>query len=229
MILNMRLIRDDRTARAVIRDEALRLFAERGPDAVGVREIAAAAGVSPALVLHHWGSKDGLRAGVDDYVGAVLDQLLDVVTADLAVFGQEMHAADDETAVEQKPSERAASLAQAVLAHLPPTSPLPAYLRRLWLTGDPRGVALMRRWYDASRQLLAAMAAAGTARSGRRPDVRAAVLMANDLAVLLLRDGLQEVLGEDPLGQSGLAHWTDEVLDLYRHGLLLPRGSEDAS
>lgn len=36
-IMNMRSASDDRTAWAVIRDEALRLFAERGPDAVSVR------------------------------------------------------------------------------------------------------------------------------------------------------------------------------------------------
>ena len=46
----------DLTAKAVIRNTALRLFAERGPDGVSVREIAAAAGVSPALVIHHYGS-----------------------------------------------------------------------------------------------------------------------------------------------------------------------------
>jgi ABC-type multidrug transport system fused ATPase/permease subunit len=50
---------DDRTAWAVIRDEALRLFAGRGPDAVAVRQVAAAAGVSPGLVIHNFGSKGG--------------------------------------------------------------------------------------------------------------------------------------------------------------------------
>ena len=67
-MLNMGSVPDDRTARAVIRDEALRLFAGRGPDAVTVRQIAAAAGVSPGLVIHHFGSKDGLREAVDQYV-----------------------------------------------------------------------------------------------------------------------------------------------------------------
>ena len=43
----MRSAADDRTARAAIRDEALRLFAAQGPDAVTVRQVAAAAGVSP--------------------------------------------------------------------------------------------------------------------------------------------------------------------------------------
>ncbi len=48
------------TAREVVRDEGLRLFVAHGPDAVTVRQIAAAAGVSPALVVHHFGSKEGL-------------------------------------------------------------------------------------------------------------------------------------------------------------------------
>jgi AcrR family transcriptional regulator len=41
------------------------LFGEQG-FGVGVRAIAAAAGVSPGLVNHHFGSKDGLRKACDD-------------------------------------------------------------------------------------------------------------------------------------------------------------------
>jgi AcrR family transcriptional regulator len=63
--LNVRPVDNDLTARAAIRNATLRLFADRGPDAVSVRAIASEAGVSPALVLHHFGSKAGLREAVD--------------------------------------------------------------------------------------------------------------------------------------------------------------------
>ncbi len=65
------------TARVAVRNAALRLFAERGPDAVTVREIAAAAAVSPALVIHHFGSKEGLRAAVDERVAQAFDAMFD--------------------------------------------------------------------------------------------------------------------------------------------------------
>ncbi|MFT4200378.1 TetR family transcriptional regulator [Gordonia sp. (in: high G+C Gram-positive bacteria)] len=58
---------DDRTTRARLRDVAIDLFARRG-FATTVRAIADAAGVSPGLVIHHFGSKAGLRAECDEAV-----------------------------------------------------------------------------------------------------------------------------------------------------------------
>lgn len=43
----------------------MRLFAERGAAGVTIRQIAAEARVSRSLVIHHYGSKDGLKAAVD--------------------------------------------------------------------------------------------------------------------------------------------------------------------
>ena len=57
----------DRTTRARIRDAAIAVFGEQG-FSTGVRAVAAAAGVSPGLVNHHFGSKDGLRAECDAHV-----------------------------------------------------------------------------------------------------------------------------------------------------------------
>jgi len=63
----MRSVPEDRTAVARIRDAAIEQWGEHGFN-VGLRSIAEAAGVSAALVIHHFGSKDGLRKACDDYI-----------------------------------------------------------------------------------------------------------------------------------------------------------------
>lgn len=62
---------DDLSTRARIRDAAITTFGEQG-FGVGVRAIATAAGVSPGLVNHHFGSKDGLREACDEQVREVV-------------------------------------------------------------------------------------------------------------------------------------------------------------
>lgn len=47
-------------SRVAIRDAAVRLFAERGYAGTSVRDIAGDAGVDPALVIRHFGSKEQL-------------------------------------------------------------------------------------------------------------------------------------------------------------------------
>lgn len=198
-------LHDDRTARARIRDEALRLFAQRGPDAVTMRDIGAAAGVSPALLVRHYGSKDGLIEAVDNHVVGILETLL----TDLA------HAAG------------AAGLSEAALpglldglaTQLPPDSPIPAYLSRLLITDGHLGSALFARLFAISQDALHAMVAAGVASPGEDPAVRAAFLLVNDLAVLSLRTRLSEVLGVDPLSAAGARRWAGQVFAIYRGGL----------
>src|ERR1700760_4885515 len=48
--------------------EAMRLFGEDGVPGTTVRGVAAAAEVSPANVMHHFGSKQGLRDAVDSWI-----------------------------------------------------------------------------------------------------------------------------------------------------------------
>ena len=63
---------DDRSAKARIRDAAIGCFAELGLADTTARKVATAAGVSPALVMHHFGSMDGLRRACDDFVIAAI-------------------------------------------------------------------------------------------------------------------------------------------------------------
>src|SRR5256714_2099132 len=58
----------DLTAKARIRDAAMELFGSEGVGASSLRPVARAAGVSPGLVVHHFGSKEGLIRAVDEAV-----------------------------------------------------------------------------------------------------------------------------------------------------------------
>ena len=64
---------EDLQAHARIRDAAMRLFGWQGIKGTTVRQIAEGAGVSPALVIHHFGSKDGLRRACDEWMMARLN------------------------------------------------------------------------------------------------------------------------------------------------------------
>jgi TetR/AcrR family transcriptional regulator, regulator of cefoperazone and chloramphenicol sensitivity len=66
---------EDLTTRARIRDAAIGYFGTHGFRSATVRSIAGAAGVSPALVIHHFGSKDGLREACEAYVLGRIDDL----------------------------------------------------------------------------------------------------------------------------------------------------------
>jgi AcrR family transcriptional regulator len=203
--MNMRSAADDLTARAAIRHRALELFAERGPDAVSVRDIATAAGVSPALVLHHYGSKAGLVAAVNEHVAGMFDEAL--------------------TAMAERPDEltsgpaAAGGAADLMLSTFPAGSPVPAYLRRLLLSGDPVGRTLFAHWYHASAAVLGGLAEQGLLRPTDDPAVRAAFLLVNDLALVLLRDHLTDVLGVDPLTPAGMQRWAAVALAAYSQGV----------
>lgn len=191
--------------RANIRDAALRLFAERGYDAVTVREIATAAGVSPGLVIHHFGSKESLRFAVDAHAAEAFDAVFaDLDSRDLA----EMLTGGGATT----------SVAEAFARALPPGSPLPAYLRRLLLDNDPAGAALFGRWYATTQRVLDAMGELGATTDTEDPAVRAAFLLVNDLAVILLRNQIAIVIGDDPLTPAGLNRWARDVTAVYTRG-----------
>jgi AcrR family transcriptional regulator len=202
----------DLTARAAIRNAALRLFAQHGHDAVTVREIASAAGVSAALVVHHFGSKEGLRQAVDVYAAGAFDTILAAIPeADLGAVLS---------------GGNAASLAEAFVRGFPAGSPLPAYLRRLLLTNDPAGAALFGRWYATTVQVMRALVAAGIAKPSDDLPARAAFLLVNDLALILLRNQVATVLGVDPLSPEGLTRWATEASAVYADGVFHAPGKE---
>jgi AcrR family transcriptional regulator len=61
---------------AAILEAATDLFAERGPAATSIRDIAAASHVNHGLVFRHFGTKEQLVGAVLDHLGASLSNLL---------------------------------------------------------------------------------------------------------------------------------------------------------
>lgn len=205
---------DDRTARATIRDVALRLFAEHGPDAVPVRRIATDAGVSAALVLHHFGSKEGLREAVADHVAGLFEHALDGY--DTERLAGEMSQRETRTA------------RQVFEGVFPRGTAVPRYLGRLLATGDPAGQRIVARWHRLTADVLVEWQAAGLIDAGEDPEWRAAVLMSSDLGALLLREQLTAVLGVDPFDE-GLERWSAEGYAVYAALWPHPPSSGDPS
>jgi AcrR family transcriptional regulator len=72
-----RLRRTPEEARRLILDTAQELIARSGPEGLRLQEIAAAAGISHPLILHHFGSREGLvRALVQQAVDELRDKLI---------------------------------------------------------------------------------------------------------------------------------------------------------
>ncbi|MGW5076149.1 TetR family transcriptional regulator [Rhodococcus sp. NPDC004095] len=189
----------DLTTRARIRDAAIVVFGDRG-FRTGVREVAAAAGVSPGLVNHHFGSKNGLREACDEYVLAAI------------------RAAKTESLT--RPS--AAGLLQQ-LADVEEYAPLVAYLVRSYQSGGELARSMFDHIVATTEQYLADGVAAGTLRPSRDPAARARYLAMQSLGSTVLFLQMRE-------DQDGPVDWgrairelTDEImfpaLELYTEGL----------
>ncbi|HET9970842.1 MAG TPA: TetR family transcriptional regulator [Streptosporangiaceae bacterium] len=199
----MRIARDDLRAAAVIRETAMRLFAERGAVAVTVREIAAAAGVSAGLVMHHYGSKDGLKDAVDRHAVAFFEEMI----SEFARLGEE---------------DGSASLAELFAARLENEPVMVDYIRRLLLDGGGAADALFGKLLDATVAGMRSLSEAGVIRPARDERLRAAFLLSNDLSLVLLRRQIALATGTDPLTREGLGLWTAVVMDVYASGIFAP-------
>ncbi|MDP7705491.1 TetR/AcrR family transcriptional regulator [Mycobacterium sp. TY815] len=142
----------DLTAVARIRDAAIAQFGEHG-FGVGVRRIAEAAGVSAALVIHHFGSKEGLRKACDEYVA------------------EEIRSSKSEAIQSNDP---ATWLGQ--MAEIESYAPLMAYLVRSMQSGGELANMLWQRMIDNVEAYLEEGVRAGTVKPSRDPQARAQYL-----------------------------------------------------
>jgi AcrR family transcriptional regulator len=184
---------EDLTARARIRDAAIRLFAERGIDGTTVRDIAQKAGVSAGLLRHHFGSKEALRAACDHYV---LDRIVKI---------------KEELLLEGKVAS------PGFLPSIHPTILLfYKYVTRALLDGSPRAAAMFDDMVTLTEQWISKNAPDVT------EDYRAyaAVFVGMQSGMLAMHDHVSRALGVDVFSTDGHLRMAGALTDFYSHPLL---------
>ena len=191
----------DLTARARIRDAAIECFAENGFDAP-FRTIAARAGVSPALITHHFGSKTVLRAECDD---EVLRQ----------------YRAMKSEGLEQPSTHLLAALSAPGLA----ASRL-VYILRAILAGGASARAFLDHLINDMRQVMADGVSSGLVRPSRDEEARLRYLTYQSMGALIV----QFVTMTDATPEEFVASLSSQqqdtilpILELYTEGFLADR------
>ncbi|MCV7069114.1 TetR/AcrR family transcriptional regulator [Mycolicibacterium houstonense] len=196
---------DDRTAMARIRDAAIEQYGQHG-FTVGLRTIAEAAGVSAALVIHHFGSKEGLRKACDAYVAEVVRE----------AKTESMQSTDPATWMAQ-------------MAEIESYAPLMAYLVRSMQSGSDLAKTFWRTMVDNAREYLEEGVRSGVLKPSRDPDARAKFMAISGGGSFLLY--LQ--MHDDPTDlRRVLREYGEDMmlpaLEIYSQGLMTDSTMYDA-
>jgi AcrR family transcriptional regulator len=188
----------DLTARARIRDTAMALFAREGVAATSLRAVARHAGVSPALLVHHFDSKQGLCAAVDEAVVTRFTERLRNVPIE---------------------GDRLLKRRGAALSELMCAEPLICdYIARALAEGSEASADLFHRFFMAARND-DALVAAGAVRADSDADWRALQQLMLVVGPLMLRPLVERELGEPLYDPAALTRWMAANVDLLRRGI----------
>lgn len=195
----------DLTAAARIRDAAIEQFGEHG-FGVGLRPIAEAAGVSAALVIHHFGSKEGLRKACDAYVA------------------EEIRSEKSEAIQSNDPATWLGAMAE-----IESYAPLMAYLVRSMQAGGELAKMLWQQMIDNVDAYMRDGVQAGTVKPSRDPHARARYLAITGGGGFLLYLQMHETPTDL---RAVLRDYARDMvlpaLELYSEGLMTDRTMYDA-
>jgi TetR/AcrR family transcriptional regulator, regulator of cefoperazone and chloramphenicol sensitivity len=185
------------TAAARIRDAAIEQFGHHGFN-VGLRAIAEAAGVSAALVIHHFGSKEGLRKACDDYIA------------------EEIRSAKSESLTSADPATWFRQMAE-----IESYAPMMAYLVRSMQSGSELAKTFWQRMLQNAEEYLEEGVQAGTLKPSPDPKAREKYLGLTGGGGFLLY--LQ--LHDNPTDMAAVLHDYGEemvlpALEVYTNGLM---------
>lgn len=197
---------EDLTTRARIRDAAIARFPVDGFTGTTIRAIASDAGVSPALVVHHFGSKEGLQQACDEYVIDALSQA-------------KMESMREGTYREAGPVATAYRLME----------PLIRYLAWTLSTGGPATARIFDDLLDEVAQNLEEGRRLGLVEPVDDLRRQAAVLVAMQLGQLILHEQYSRAMGVDTLTPEGLIAIAPYALRVLSGDLFSRQLLEDAA
>lgn len=180
---------------------AIRLFGAGGIEATSLRTVAKAAGVSPALVVHHFGGKEGLVAAVDE--------------AALQEFGS-AYASGEPAEGSELLRQRAEQTARAMREH----PEVCAYLGRALVEGTPGSARLFRLMVEGGRAEIDALAEKGALREDADrlwAALQHFFLIWAPLSFMPLLE--KEALGASLLEEPTLDRWVTANVKLLEEGL----------
>jgi AcrR family transcriptional regulator len=185
---------------------ALRIFGERGIEATSLREVAKAAGVSPALVVHHFGGKEGLVTAVDETA----------LEAFSAAYSTETAGKVGPTGGTDLLRLRSEQTVRAMREH----PDVCAYLGRALVEGTAGSARLFRMMVGGGRAEIEALAEQGALRDGVDlfwATLQHFFLIWAPLSFMPLLE--REALDGPLLSDEVLDHWAGANVDLLREGL----------
>jgi len=191
-------------ARSRILAAACDRVAAGGSAGASVRAIAADADVSPALVLHHFGSKDGLLAACDAHVLATISDL----KSDALAQGPGM------------------DLLGAVAQSSEIAAPLVRYLARRLVEGGPTVDELVDTMVSDAHRYVRAGVENGIIRPSAHEEDRTVLLTLWSLGALMLHHHVERLLGFSMLdGPEGVQRWSELGAEVLMSGLLTPEAA----
>lgn len=188
------------STRQRIVDAALAVFGDGGVGGTPLKAVAARAGVSPGLIIHHFGSKDGLREACDRHAAAVI---------------REGKYVSMEGGLQIDPLEN--------LRRIPTYQPVLRYLARTLGDGRPEVTKIVDEMIDDAVGYLAEGERSGLITPSAWPRERAAILVLWSLGMMTLHEHVARHLGVDLLGvddPAQLKRYFLPTVDLLSQGVL---------
>ena len=189
------------SARERIVTAALEGFASGGVKATSIRDVANAAGVSPGLVQHYFGSKAALREAVDEHVNEAARTALEVRRIDGDVVADL--------------SER---LTRLVADHFTALR----YVARGVAESEPAAMKLFGALTQLCRDQLADLQRQGMLRSDLDLEWAALHTVLINLGTVVMEPGVSEQLGRPFLGTEQVRRWQEATTKLFSSGELAP-------